>query len=188
MKNLSIATLALLTLFATTQAAAETDKTGFYVGGAINNIKLDVVDSNFDEAGIGFGVYAGYNFNEWFGLESNLFVSGDLGDNHSDIGAGALTLTPKLTLQFNDVFSGYVKAGLASMAVVEEVSGEGDVDFSGIGWAYGLGFNAAVTEQLNIRLSYDITRGDLDSDDFYFDADNIDMKISQFALGMHYQF
>jgi outer membrane immunogenic protein len=185
MKHLSLISASLLTLFLSTQALAETDNTGFYVGGAINNIKLSG-DGDEDESGAGLGFYGGYNFNHWFGLESNLFFSGDLGDSDVDVTAGALSFTPKFTLQFNEVFSGYAKVGLASMAVVLDTE-FGDFDFSGIGWSYGLGLNAAVSEHLNIRLSYDVTSGDIDSDDFGF-IDNIDIDIKQLALGMHYQF
>lgn len=187
MKKLSIVAAALLSAFVATQVSAATDTTGFYVGGALNKVTVDVLDES--ESGTGFGVYGGYNFNEWFGLEANLFATGDLGDRDVDIGAGALSFTPKFTAQINDIFSAYAKVGIASMAMNVDgyVSGyHVDEDFTGFGWTYGVGVNAAVTEHLNIRVSYDVTTGDLEAD--RHNSIDIDTDIKQFAVGMHYQF
>ena len=63
-----------------------------------------------------------------------------------------------------------------------------DEDFTGFGWTYGVGVNAAVTEHLNIRVSYDVTTGDLDADRSYLGLKDIDTDIKQFAVGVHYQF
>lgn len=182
---------ALATLIASTGAMAETDNTGFYVGVAINKVKASG-DGEGSSDGVGFGAYGGYNFNEWFGLEANLFASGDLGEDGVDVGAGALTFTPKFTYHFNDTFSAFAKVGVASMAVVVDY-GSFDADYTGWGLTWGVGVNAALTEKLNLRLSYDETRGDLDEDGFWFDNDyyngEIDnVKISQISLGLHYQF
>ncbi|AVV84258.1 MULTISPECIES: porin family protein [Shewanella] len=185
MKKLSIVIISLLSTLVATQVSAETDKTGFYVGGAVNRVTLDALGDS--ESGTGFGVYGGYNFNEWFGLEANLFATGDLGDRNVDMSAGALSFTPKFTAQINDIFSVYAKVGIASMAV--NVDGFGfDEDFTGFGWTYGAGINAAVTEHLNIRVSYDVTTGDLDADHSYVGIKDMDTDIKQFAVGVHYQF
>lgn len=185
MNKLSIVAISLLSAFAATQVSAATDTTGFYVGGALNRVTAGAFDGS--ETGTGVGVYGGYNFNEWFGLEANLFATGDLGDKDVDISAGALSFTPKFTAQINDIFSAYAKVGIASMAV--NVDGYGyDEDFTGFGWTYGVGVNAAVTEHLNIRVSYDVTTGDLDADRSYLGLKDIDTDIKQFAVGVHYQF
>lgn len=183
MKKLSIVAAALLSAFLATQVSAATDTTGFYVGGALNRVTADAFDGS--ETGTGVGVYGGYNFNEWFGLEANLFATGDLGDRDVDIGAGALSFTPKFTAQINDIFSAYAKVGIASMALVID-DGSDDEDFTGFGWTYGVGVNAAVTEHLNIRVSYDVTTGDLEAD--RHNSIDIDTDIKQFAVGLHYQF
>lgn len=90
-------------------------------------------------------------------------------------------------MQINDMFSAYAKVGVASMAVKVEALGF-DEDFTGFGWTYGVGVNAAVTEHLNVRLSYDVTTGDLDADHNYLNVKNIDTDIKQLAIGVHYQF
>ena len=187
MNKLSIVAISLLSALATAQASAANDTTGFYVGGALNKVTLDGDDVTDSRSGTGLGAYGGYNFNEWFGLEANLFATGDLGDKDVDISAGALSFTPKFTAQINDIFSAYAKVGIASMAV--NVDGYGyDEDFTGFGWTYGVGVNAAVTEHLNIRVSYDVTTGDLDADRSYLGLKDIDTDIKQFAVGVHYQF
>ncbi|MBB1437941.1 porin family protein [Shewanella sp. SG41-4] len=161
------------------------DNRGFYIGGAVNKTELGSDDASGSESATGFGVYGGYQFNDWFGLESNFFAA-NVGEDDFDVVAGALTFTPTFTLHFNETFSGFVKVGLASMAVV--VDGYYD-DFtaSGIGFTYGVGINAALTEHLNLRLSYDMSKGDLDIDEYGY-VDDIDAEIEQLALGLHYQF
>jgi len=182
MKKLSLITLPLLSLFAL-PVIAENDHTGFYVGGAVNKVEFKVDES---EKETGLGIYGGYNFNHWFGLEANLFVSGNMGDDDIDAIAGALTIAPKFTWQFNDTFSGFAKIGLASMALAVDTP-YSDTTFSGVGITYGFGVNASVTESLNIRLSYDVTSGDLESDDYNW-VEDLDSEIKQVALGLHYQF
>ncbi len=184
MKKLSIAAVSLLAIFASSNVAAANDHTGFYVGGSLGQLKIKVEGS---ETGVGLGAYGGYNFNEWFGLEANMFVSGDLGDSNEDIGAGTFAFTPKFTYQINDTFAVYGKVGIASMAVVSRPDYTRNQDFSGFGWAYGVGVNASMTENLNIRLGYDVVTGELDSE-YSYGQQNIDTDISNFALGMHYQF
>jgi opacity protein-like surface antigen len=182
MKKISLITLPLLSLFAL-PVIAENDHTGFYVGGAVNNVEFKVDDA---EKTTGLGIYGGYNFSHWFGLEANLFASGNLGDDEADVIAATFTVTPKFTWQFNDTFSGYAKIGLASMALAIDTP-YSDTTFSGVGITYGVGLTASVTENLNIRLSYDVTRGDLESDDYNW-VNDLDSEIKQLALGLHYQF
>lgn len=185
MKKLSLVAVSLLSALVAGQASAAADTTGFYVGGALNRVAVDVVDDS--DTGTGFGVYGGYNFNEWFGLEANLFATADLGDRDTDVTAGALTFAPKFTLQINDMFSAYAKVGVASMAMNFDGFGF-DEDFTGFGWTYGVGINAAVTERLNVRFSYDVTTGDLDADHSYLNMKDIDTDMKQLAIGVHYQF
>ncbi len=187
MNKLSIVAISLLSTLATAQVSAATDTTGFYVGGALNRVTVDGDDFTDSQSGTGAGIYGGYNFNEWFGLEANLFATGDLGDKDIDVSAGALSFTPKFTAQINDIFSAYAKVGIASMAIVLDGNGI-DEDLTGFGWTYGVGVNAAVTEHLNIRVSYDVTTGKLDADNNYLGLKDIDTDIKQFAVGVHYQF
>ncbi|MCH1931129.1 porin family protein [Shewanella sp. A25] len=187
MKKFAFAAVVLITAMTTGQALAA-DTTGFYIGGSLNQTTLD--DSYGSVSGVGLGVYGGYNFNEWFGLESNLYGSGDLGENGYDMSAVVVNITPKFTLQLSDTVGVYAKIGLASMAV--NISGYEygyNYDYyyednnTGTGFTFGFGLNAAVTKHLNLRVSYDVTSGDVG---YYYGDENTDIR--QLALGLHYQF
>ncbi|ACJ27087.1 Outer membrane protein, putative [Shewanella piezotolerans WP3] len=184
MKKLSIVALAVLSLTASAYASAETDRVGAYVGGQIGAFSADVEGDS--ESGQSYGAYGGYNFNEWFGLEGTIYLTNDFVDNeYASVNAASFSVAPKFTLVLNDTFSLYGKIGLASVAVVTDTFIR-DVDYQGFGLTVGAGVNAAVTDKLNIRLGYDFTSAELDSDDF--GAQDIDMDLSNVTLGMHYQF
>lgn len=170
--------------FANTDALSSTsDNRGFYIGGAVNKTELGSGDISGSADATGFGIYGGYQFNDWFGLESNFFAA-DVGEDDLDVVAGALTFTPTFTARFNETFSVFAKVGVASMAVVVDGYGE-DFTASGFGLTYGIGLNAAITENLNLRVSYDMSKGDIDEDSY---IDDVDAEIEQLALGLHYQF
>ncbi|MBR9728352.1 porin family protein [Shewanella intestini] len=190
MKSLSIAAAAVVISMSAPalaeQAPTHNSDNGFYVGGSVSQMTLKDSDDHHSESGAGVGVYGGYQFNHWFALEANLAVSGDLNDNSdTDITAGTLAITPVFTYQFNDVLAAYAKVGVASMAVVADPNYSDDITYSGIGFAYGAGIKAALTDNLYLRVSYDISTGNVEDDD---SNDDFDVDIKQFALGMHYQF
>jgi len=213
LKTLTIAAASLLVVFASSKVVAANDHSGFYVGGSLGKTKLDT--GHDDMSGTGFGVYGGYHFNHFFGLEASIFGSGDLGENNIDITATSFTLTPKFTYQINDIVSVYAKFGVAmTTGNISEYStynrsnahgpyedyDKEDADFDGYGVTYGIGVNVSITEHLNMRLGYDVVKmdSDMDSSDSwstegvvsheYYRDKNIDTKLSNFTLGMHYQF
>ena len=186
MKRLSVVASALLLAGLSFNASAEEQKakdTGWYVGGAISNVNLEVED--YDDSAAGFSAYGGHNFNHWFGLEAQLFVTGGLDDDGIDIGTGALSVGPKFTWAMNDTFSVYGKVGLAAMVIVTDTVFD-DLEWTGFGVMYGVGVTAAVSESLRLRLGYEYTSGDLDADRSIIP--DLDADISQIALGLHYQF
>ncbi len=182
MRKIAVTIATLLALGISANANAEVDHTGFYLGGSLGNFELD--DQVNSESATGVGVYGGYNFNDWFGLETHLSVASGLDQGPVDISAANYTLTPKFSYNFNDRFSVFAKLGIASMAVVTETLGV-ESDFTGVGFTYGLGLNYAATDKLNIRLSYDKSNADLELESTGFE---VDTDISQLALGVHYQF
>jgi outer membrane immunogenic protein len=183
MKALVLPAVALIAAMTPDSAQAEHDTTGFYAGASLGQAALDV-NNEFDESGTAFGVSAGYQFTENLGLESTFFVSGDLSD-YGSIHTTAITLAPKLTFVFNHNFSGFVKAGLASAAVLTEEEGF-EHDFDGMGWVWGIGLNYAMTQSINLRLAYEQVDADLDHT--VFSDESIDTGITNFAFGVHYQF
>ncbi|MCL1058374.1 porin family protein [Shewanella gelidimarina] len=184
MKKISIVALAVLGLTTSHIASAETDRVGAYVGGQIGAFSADAEGDS--ESGQSYGAYGGYNFNEWFGLEGTLYITNNFVDeDFVDVYAAAFSVAPKFTWVINDTFSLYGKVGVASVAMVID-NPIRDIDYSGFGLTVGAGVNAALTNNLNIRLGYDYTSAELDSDDF--GTSDFDIDLSNVTLGMHYQF
>jgi len=185
--------LLLMGLLGSISVAAETDREGFYVGGDLGTTELSFDEGSDSSSEYSVGVYGGYHFNDWFGIEGHIFGTGDYSDESNfDSNAAVFSIAPKLTLQFNDIFSGYAKAGLAYIVISNEVdTGYGTYtnDLSGVGYVLGLGVNAAVSDNLILRLGYEHTSGDLEfeHESYYLNGDYT-AKLSQFSLGIHYQF
>lgn len=219
MKKYCGSVLLLMGLLGSPSVAAEIDREGFYVGGdlgyaLVSNDAYDFFDKA-DESNTSFGLYTGYNFSDWFGLEASYFQI-DLSDNYygEDNGyfaydvnikqdASVLSLAPIFSYAFNDTYSLYTKIGINYMFSRQDISGEMSfydssnssfgtkLDYSGIGYVIGAGLRMAVTESLNIRLAYEFVSTSLEYDDDNYDDysyDDIDVNVSRFSLGMHYQF
>ncbi|WP_299003443.1 porin family protein [uncultured Shewanella sp.] len=213
MKAFSSAAVLLLTLGCTHTVMADTSDRGFYVGGDIGRTQLKF--GSFDESATSIGVYGGYHFNEWFAIEGHVFGTGDYDTgfegmsgtyngntitlNKAELSASGLSIAPKVTWQINDTFSAYAKAGVTYMNISSELSGTynghyGSIsaDYDGWGYVLGAGVTAAITPHLVVRLGYEFMEADLDSDDRLaqvFNATKMDdTKLSQFSVGLHYQF
>ncbi|MEH8015646.1 porin family protein [Rheinheimera muenzenbergensis] len=193
MKNV-LGALSVVAALCAMPALADTEHTGFFIGGGVSNFDLDIKYVNEDLSATGFTLYGGYNFSNWFGIEASVNAATDLGDNNSDLTAAAIIVGPKFSYNLNDTITLFAKAGLASVAVVDNYYAEdrgdwdwGDeADYSGLGYSYGLGSRFAVTKHLNIRLAYEYISAELDADSSYFY--DIDTELSVFSLGLHYQF
>ncbi|GIU51109.1 MULTISPECIES: outer membrane protein [Shewanella] len=192
MKRLSVVASAILMVGLSFNVTAEEHKardTGWYVGGELSNVQLEV--GSFDDSGAGFGAYGGYNFNHWFGIEGKWMLSNDLQDGRVDLGLAVFSAAPKFTWAINDTFSVFGKVGLAIRALEVDPDYDYDegfdtADWSGVNVLYGVGITAAVSESLRLRLSYEYVTGDLDAD--RSEMLDIDADTSQLALGLHYQF
>ncbi|WP_299494100.1 porin family protein [uncultured Shewanella sp.] len=213
MKAFSSAAALLLTLGCTHTVMAETSDAGFYVGGDIGSTQLKI--NGESESAASIGVYGGYNFNEWFAVEGHVFGTGDYDTGlegqsvtlngytatitKAELSASGLTIAPKVTWHINETFSAYAKAGITYMKVSSEIGGTSNgfyssasADHDGWGYVLGAGLNAAITPHLVVRLGYEFMEADLESNDWAakaLDATKIDdTKLSQFSLGLHYQF
>ena len=181
MKGIPLAALSLVGLLTSSLAVAGTDTEGFYVGGTLGNANFSIGD--FDESAISFGAYGGYQFNENFALEGTLFTTADFAD-YGGLYATSLTFAPKASINVNETFSVFAKLGVASTGMRSEEEGQ-NFDASGFGWIWGVGVNAAITEHLHIRVSYDYIDTELEFDEF---DETIDSELSNLTLGLHYQF
>ncbi|WP_299003444.1 outer membrane beta-barrel protein [uncultured Shewanella sp.] len=191
MKKILLLNLYLLPLL----VLAKPQYPGFYVGGDIGTTRISFDDiSDGSDSAVSFGAYAGYNLNEWFGIEGHVYGTTDFSDSQGqDIYAGVFSITPTFTLNFNDMFSGYLKGGISFIDIrVEQDTpywGTYIDDLTGVGYVLGAGVDAAVSDYIVIRLAYEFTSGDLEFDDngFYYD-DSYQTNLSQFSLGVHYLF
>lgn len=186
---------AIATKAVDTTATDKAPVTGFYVGGDIGSthLNLDNVNNvnNVDENGsaLSVGLYGGYHFNEWLGLEVHLYGSGDHSDIASvDLYATVLSLTPTFTLHFDKTFSGYLKAGVSYIDVDfqydADVLDKMNTDLTGLGYVVGAGIDAAISKQLALRLAYEFTSGELE----FNNTGNYKTNLSQLSVGMHYLF
>jgi opacity protein-like surface antigen len=179
------------------------DHTGWYVGGSIGHVNSEARKArNFDSSGNAFGVYGGYNFSKWLGLEMDLQVSEDIkedadledGSRVNNVYYGSFSVMPKLTWQINNSFALFGKAGMAVLSYTEETRRRSSSYRYDDQWAelvpgYALGAEISTPVGVKVRLSYTSISGDLEYEDDYWDDDEeIDAKFETVTLGVHYQF
>ncbi len=148
MKQLTTLISCFSIVMASTPAVAD-----IYLGAKIGKSWLDdacVVGEACDDEDMGGGVFAGYNFNRYLGLELGYdylgkFTTGVSGDGLDDEAISALTLTPKLSYPVLDQLAIYGRAGGAY------VDFDGDNHWSFIG---AVGFEFKVMSKGAIRLEY----------------------------------
>lgn len=192
MKKL-IATLAVLSALSSTSAFAATDYTGFYIGGGGSNIDLDIKHVNGDFSANGATLYGGYNFSDWMGIEGTISAATGLGKNGVDLSIATFSVGPKFTFILSDKVSLFTKVALASTALEDDSNDwdddwdwDDEADWSGFGYSLAAGVHFAMTDKLNLRLSYEYTDTELDADSRY-DSD-LDGELNIITLGLHYQF
>lgn len=200
----------LCCLFASFSSAETVDHSGWYVGGAIGSSKTQLEISNFSNSENieSHQVYGGYNFNQWFGVESNFFISGDVSDNQPGVRNAyftGLSLTPKISIQATSHLVFFAKAGIAGLAYTEEYSRRYNEDYyydngyryrKDQSWSdhvstYSAGAEWSMTNKLKLRIIYDYLSGSIEEDDsdYYYDyADKIDVTLKNISFGAHYQF
>lgn len=210
MKMLTKAAMALLLTAAGLPAAHAADETassrdnrGWYIGGELSYADGESELRNepkLSENGVGFGVYGGYNFSDWFGLEGNTFQSDNMADNRTNLASAeffTLSFMPKFTVNFNEKVGLYFKAGPTYVLYTEEYdddyyySWDDDADWSEVMLGAGIGMVFDIQNGVKMRLSYDHVSGTLDEtwyDDNDTPSNRVDVTLGRFALGVHYQF
>ncbi|WP_366942492.1 outer membrane beta-barrel protein [uncultured Shewanella sp.] len=96
-------------------------------------------------------------------------------------------MTPTFTLHFDEIFSGYVKAGISYI----DIDFQYDIDYfnfnndlTGLGYVLGAGIDATVSKHIALRLGYEFTSGELE----FNNAGNFKTNLSQVSVGVHYLF
>jgi outer membrane immunogenic protein len=180
------------------------DNTGWYVGGLLGQVTSEF-DNGPTENDVKAGVYAGYNFTPWFGLEGALFSSNQNLDNNTEFSSALLvsfSVTPKFTLAINDTFALYVKTGLSIMTYSTDYTYSADYTDSGWrrytnsgdswgggGATVGVGAEFRLTKGIRLRIAYDYVDAEIENLDYdYYFEEDVDVTLSQASLGIHYQF
>lgn len=166
------------------------DNSGWYLGSMIGNAKFNY-DGGGNDTTFFSGGYWGINFNDVLGLESTVFSTSDDSNGVKNTFL-ALTITPKINIQFHNRFSVYLKGGIAlSHATSDYKDDEDDTpSWSGSIPTYGLGAEFRLFHGLETRLAYDKLKGKLafnDSSSFE-DFKDADIDLELMTLGIHYQF
>ncbi len=182
MKKSIVKSLVIASIFVSTTSIAAMDNEGFYLGGNIGSANLET--GGFDKSKFGAGIYGGYNFSKTWGIESTIFASSNLADEGT-ITASALTLAPTLRYNLSKNASVFVKAGVARGVASVKLNGS-DRDFSGNGFVWGIGADYSMTDNLDLRLSYETVSADLEYN--RISATKSDADISFLGLGVHYKF
>jgi OmpA-OmpF porin, OOP family len=184
-KRYGFTSVALLSLAFAGGAHAETTP-GFYVGGAVGEISVEVDEVDFDESDTGFKVFGGYAINPYFAVELAYFDGGtaeetfragpfsaSIGVDISGLVASAVGRVP-----LGDSFALFGKLGFASYegdvklrvnGQVEAVESGSDEDI-----AYGVGAELSFGA-FALRAEYEV-------------IDASDGEINMLWLGGQYRF
>jgi outer membrane immunogenic protein len=211
--KLVIGTALLVTSFSSysqeTVQEMASDNIGWYVGGLVGQVSSEFYNGP-KENDTQFGVYAGYNFNAWFGLEGTVFSANqdrDIRLYFNPTHLVGFSITPKFTWAINDAFSLYAKVGLSVLTYsTDDVTYQSDYAYSdsgsrtyanhndgdswgGGGETLGVGAEFRIAKGIRLRIAYDYVDADIENLDYdYYFEENLDVKLSQASLGIHYQF
>jgi opacity protein-like surface antigen len=172
--------------------------TGGYVGGEIaaNSVTTgnSYGNSTYVEKtnGTAFGVYGGYNFTNWFGLESSFTMTnlskGTDGQSRNATAIGGFSITPKVSFRTSESLSIYVKAGVVVTALCDDHSNNDC--WSGTPGTAGFGLQFDLSQHVKLRVGYDVTKGTLTykSNRSYYQIDGFELTQKRTNVSMHYQF
>ncbi len=187
-------------------AAQEVSNRGWYVGGEFGSVQGEADIGNLyslDEEGAGLGVYGGYNFTNWFGLEGAVFRSSNLADERPELlraEFATVSFMPKFTATLGKKVGLFAKAGLTYVSYSEEYDDYDDDDdddrwLDDAEWGEilvggAIGTLIDIRDGVQLRVSYDHVSGTLDDTWFSWDspAEHVDATLSRVLVGVHYQF
>lgn len=196
----------------TCHAQEATEYSGWYIGGAIGSSKtqLEIDNFSYNENAVIHQIYGGYNFNQWFGIESHFFLSDDVSDDAGirDAYFSGITIAPKINLQVSPQFSLFAKAGLAQVGYTEEYSRryyeDNYEDYYRFdrrqNWNdqtafFSAGAEWSINKKIKLRLIYDYISGSVEENEYddydgynpYY-VDEMDITLKTVSCGVQYQF
>jgi OOP family OmpA-OmpF porin len=168
----SLLALAVVSALATTSAYAGTD--GFYVGAKAGynlwsastehdqwDPKDQRVTNELDRNAFTAGIFLGYNFNDYLGLEFAYDYLGKMGINHltlrngtvasGDLWTNGFELAGRFMLPFTEDFEAYAKAGVFAFNTNSNIAKH----HNGVVPLFGAGLQYYFTDNLFARFEYD---------------------------------
>lgn len=150
----------LSTLLCAGNVAANDLDNPWYLGARVgatlyDNLEQTGGSNKFDDdTNFAGGVFLGYSFNDWFGLETGYTYLGETGlRNNMSAATNAIEVVGKFTWEATDTLDVFAKAGAFAYKTkgYDALSGLSDKDFNG---TVGLGLEHHFSDDFSIRLEY----------------------------------
>lgn len=161
------------------------DSSGVYVSGSYGGYKSH--GGEFDDENDLFGIGLGYQFNEFFALESEYIDFGKFGDDEVDGKLKGVTLGLRGRLPLTDTFGVYAKGGAFASAFDVDAFDESET-YDEVNPFVGAGVDFRVTEQLTAFGEYNRYNVDIDEDDFNGQVTNDGPDFDTARVGLRFQF
>ncbi len=196
---ITLITTATISLITTTASAA--DQRGWFVGGEFGRTHIELTNKlnsslTADDNTALFGVYGGYNFTHWFGLEMHINrAPGFQAEGSStEYTLSGVAITPRFQLLLTDNIGLYARFGLQHFDLAIDESHSNSDSWDGFGAVFGGGVQYLFNSGVAVRLEHSRASMDLDQtweDDgsyYYYAEDSIELDYSATSVGVHYQF
>ncbi len=201
--------LVLATIITSIHASADmadSDKTGWLVGGGVGNADLSlnyrVEDGSTSKTKNTplITAFGGYNFTHWFGLEFDASVSEKFTDETTNLNASikGLSGSAKFMHHFNESLGLYFKLGHQYIAYEQERKSfyDDEATLNDIDHFLGAGVQFSFSSGVRARIDYKHAKFRLERSenniyyiyDFNFYDETIDLTVDAITLSVHYQF
>ncbi|HEY7773966.1 MAG TPA: outer membrane beta-barrel protein [Marinagarivorans sp.] len=202
-KGIGLTSITLASILLCSPAIAEygIEDTGWFVGGFLSQAKVELKNGStqLKTQGPMFEARGGYRFSPYFALEGGLGITAATDSTRDqdfdDAAVVKLSSAAKLIAPIADHVQLYANAGLALLSYAHETPYRSryysyrTTSYTGNTFLIGLGVEFELSKNLVMRIAYDSMRGDISSDDYYtYYPDDLDVTLTQFGFGLHYQF
>ncbi|MCW8336403.1 outer membrane beta-barrel protein [Vibrio paucivorans] len=137
-----------------------------------------------DDTSLGYGIYGGYQFNDWFGLEGGVTnygsISASYTNGYTEADVSGADLTAKFSVGLIDNVDLYAKVGTAYQFIDRKLSWSDDTEPSGWVGTSSVGVDYALFDRWSVRAEYQFISETNDS----YSASNIHFT----SLGVTYRF
>ncbi|MEZ9595593.1 outer membrane beta-barrel protein [Shewanella sp. 10N.261.52.F9] len=141
-----------------------------------------------DDNSMGYGLYGGYQFNDWFALEGGVTNYGTISalyqGGYTKANMSGTDLSAKFSYGLTDRVTLYGRLGGTYQYIDRETSWTGDSKPSGWGLTTAVGLDYKLTERLSVRAEYQFIDGANDnraSSDAYFGSIGLTYRFGSVA-------